>query len=157
MSDLHLGALMITSPDIEPEGRIPERHTSDGEDIAPVLRFHAVPPAALSLAVVCHDPDAPLTHGFDHWVLYNVDRDKVEIGPGARDATEGKNSFGTLGYGGPAPPPGHGIHHYYFHLYALDARLDAAAGLTRRELLDVIDAHIIEQARLVGTYSVDAP
>jgi len=30
--------------------------------------------------------------------------------------------------------------------------LEAAAGLTRGELLERIDDHIIEQARLVGTY-----
>jgi phosphatidylethanolamine-binding protein (PEBP) family uncharacterized protein len=30
--------------------------------------------------------------------------------------------------------------------------VDAGPGLTRRELLERIDDHIIEQARLVGTY-----
>lgn len=157
MSDFHLGALRITSPDFEPGTRIPARHTADGENIAPALRFEAIPSATLSLAAVCHDPDAPATHGFDHWVIYNIEPDQVELGRGGdRHATDGKNSFGTLGYRGPAPPPGHGVHHYYFHLYALDNRLDAAVGITRRELLDLIDIHIIEQARLVGTYSVES-
>jgi Raf kinase inhibitor-like YbhB/YbcL family protein len=156
MGDFHLGALKITSPDFAPEARIPKRHTADGEDVAPTLRFEAIPSAALSLAVVCHDPDAPKTHGFDHWVIYNLEPDHLELAAdGKRQATDGQNSFGTLGYRGPAPPPGHGIHHYYFHLYALDTRLDAAEGVTRRELLDLIDQHIIEQARLVGTYSVE--
>ena len=156
MSDLNLGALTITSPDFDPEARIPDRHTSKGENVAPALRFDAIPSAALSLAVVCHDPDAPKTHGFDHWVLYDLAPDRLEVAPGdGAVGTEGMNSTGSLGYTGPAPPPGHGLHHYFFHLYALDTRLDAAAGLTRRELLDLIDDHIIEQARLVGTFSVD--
>jgi phosphatidylethanolamine-binding protein (PEBP) family uncharacterized protein len=29
------------------------------------------------------------------------------------------------------PPEGHGRHHYYFWLYALDTEIDAAPGLTR--------------------------
>jgi Raf kinase inhibitor-like YbhB/YbcL family protein len=154
MSGMHLGALRITSPDFEHGARLPERHTADGDDVAPRLQFDAVPSAALSLAVVCHDPDAPLTYGFDHWVIYNLRPDRTELGQGPEPpATEGRNTFGTLGYQGPAPPPGHGVHNYYFHLYALDARLDATGGLTRRELLELIDPLIIEQARLVGTYS----
>jgi Raf kinase inhibitor-like YbhB/YbcL family protein len=157
MAKMHLGALSISSPDFEPEGRIPERHTSFGEDVPPELRFDAIPSPTLSLAVVCHDPDAPLTHGFDHWVIYNLEPDQLDLGRGGdRRATEGTNSFGTLGYRGPAPPPGHGLHHYYFHLYALDTRLDATGGITRGELLDLIDDHIIEQARVVGTYSVES-
>lgn len=155
MSGMHLGALSISSPDFEAEGRIPDRHTSAGEEIAPVLRFDAVPSAALSLALVCHDPDAPLTHGFDHWVIYDIPAEQRELDSDAMaKVTEGVNSFGTPGYRGPAPPPGHGLHHYFFHLYAVDTRLEAPKGLTRRDLLDRIDAHIIEQARLVGTYSV---
>jgi hypothetical protein len=157
MSDMHLGALRITSPDFEPEARIPERHTADGDDVSPALVFESVPSAALSLALVCHDPDAPKTHGFDHWVLYDIAPDRTDLGRGgSRLGTEGQNSLGTLGYRGPAPPPGHGLHHYYFHLYALDTRLDAPGGLSRRELLDLADEHILEQARLVGTYSVGA-
>jgi Raf kinase inhibitor-like YbhB/YbcL family protein len=154
MSGMHLGALRISSPDFEHGARLPERLTVDGDGVAPTLQFDAIPSAALSLALVCHDPDAPLTYGFDHWVVYNLRPDRTELGQATESpATEGRNSSGTLGYQGAAPPPGHGVHNYYFHLYALDARLDAAAGLTRRELLELIDAQIIEQARLVGTYS----
>ncbi len=156
MAYMHLGALKITSPDFEPEGALPERHTSDGDDIAPALTFEFVPSAALSLAVVCHDPDAPMTHGFDHWVMYDIAPERRNLDRGReRPATEGRNSFGTLGYRGPAPPPGHGVHHYYFHLYALGARLNAPRGLSRLELLDLADQHILEQARLVGTYSTN--
>ena len=38
-------------------------------------------------------------------------------------ALQGRNSWSsgkTIGYRGPAPPPGHGVHHYHFKLYALD-------------------------------------
>src|SRR4051812_43216597 len=155
MSGMHLGALQISSPDFDREGRIPDRHSAAGGDVAPVLRFDAVPSATLSLAVVCHDPDAPFTHGFDHWVVYDIPAEQREIGPDTAALSEGVNSSGASGYMGPAPPPGHGLHHYFFHLYALDARLDLPKGLTHADLLERIDEHIIEQARLVGTFSVD--
>ena len=43
---------------------------------------------------------------------------------------QGKNSWPngrTIGYRGPAPPKGHGVHHYHFKLYALDGDLEAAS------------------------------
>jgi len=41
-------------------------------------------------------------------------------------AAQGLNDFGKPGYGGPCPPRGHGVHHYHFRLYALDAELKLA-------------------------------
>jgi Raf kinase inhibitor-like YbhB/YbcL family protein len=71
---------------------------------------------------------------------------------GGGDHVEGTNSFGNQGYGGPAPPDGHGRHHYYFWVYALDEDLGLESGLSRRDLLERIEDHVIEQARVVGTY-----
>jgi hypothetical protein len=153
MVKLHLGDLAITSPSFEPGGPIPADHTGDGADVSPELAWHAAPSGTRQFALVCHDPDAPLTYGFTHWVVYGMPADVTGIPQGGGSAfTEGQNDFGERGYLGPAPPPGHGRHHYFFHLYALDNALDAAAGLTRSELLQRIDDHIIVQARLVGTY-----
>jgi hypothetical protein len=53
---------------------------------------------------------------------------------------------------GPYPPSGHGVHHYYFWVYALSDELKLKSGLNRAQLLDAISGHIVEQARLVGTY-----
>jgi hypothetical protein len=153
MAKLHLGDLAITSPSFEAGGPIPADHTGDGTDVSPELTWRAIPSGTRQLALVCHDPDAPLTYGFTHWVVYGIPPDVTGLPQGGGKAfTEGQNDFGESGYLGPAPPPGHGTHYYYFHLYALDTTLDAAAGLTRSELLERIDDHIIEQARLVGTY-----
>lgn len=51
------------------------------------------------------------------------------------------------------PPEGHGTHHYYFWLMALDAELDLAPGLSMWELLESVEPHVIGMNRLVGTYS----
>lgn len=154
MAQLHLGDLDLTSPAFEHGGAIPARHTAEGDDLSPALRWVNVPDGTRELALVCHDPDAPLTYGFTHWVLYGIRPDVTGVAEdGGSDHVEGVNDFGNTGYGGPAPPPGHGPHHYYFHLYALDEELGAEPGLGREALLERIDAHIIEQARLVGTFS----
>ena len=153
MVKIHLGDLAITSPSFEHGNPIPTEHAGDGADVSPELSWQAVPRGAREFALVCHDPDAPLTYGFTHWVVYGIPADSTGIPKGGGSAfKEGPNDFGDQGYKGPAPPPGHGTHYYYFHLYALDTVLDAGPGLTSRQLLERIDDHIIEQARLVGTY-----
>lgn len=149
---LNVQDLKIQSPAFESHGTIPARHAVDGEDIAPELRWSGVPEGTKSFAVVVHDPDAPLVDGFTHWVAYNIPGDATGLPEGGGDATHGTNSYGGDGYGGCAPPPGHGTHHYYFWVYALDEDLDLEPGLSRREVLERIEDHVIEQARVVGTY-----
>ena len=154
MAGLHLGDLSITSPAFEHGGSIPDRHTGNGDDVSPELSWTDPPDGVRQYALVCHDPDAPLTHGFTHWVAYGIPADATGIAEGGGGSfVEGANDFGNESYGGPAPPPGHGTHHYYFHLYALSGEIDAGPGLTRAELLDKIDPLILVQARIVGTYS----
>jgi phosphatidylethanolamine-binding protein (PEBP) family uncharacterized protein len=43
-------------------------------------------------------------------------------------------------------------HHYYSWVYALDEDLDLEPGLEGRALLERIEEHVIEQARLIGIY-----
>lgn len=153
MGKFHLGDLKITSPAFGHGTVIPERFTSEGDDVSPALSFTNVPDGTRELAIVCHDPDAPLTHGFTHWVLYGIPAETTGIEEGGGlEFTQGVNDFDKMGYGGPAPPPGHGRHHYFFHLYAIDSELQLGAGLTQRDLLAHIDDHIIEQNRIVGSF-----
>ncbi|MEX0715089.1 MAG: YbhB/YbcL family Raf kinase inhibitor-like protein [Planctomycetaceae bacterium] len=57
-----------------------------------------------------------------------------------------------IGYRGPAPPPGHGTHHYHFRLYALDEALDLPPALDKNALLAAMQGHILAEGELVGTY-----
>jgi Raf kinase inhibitor-like YbhB/YbcL family protein len=149
---LNVADLKITSPAFAHHKRIPDKHTGDGEDVSPPLEWSGVPEGTKAFAVVVHDPDAPLVDGFTHWVAYGISGEATGLAEGGQ-VTSGRNSFGNAGYNGPAPPPDHGTHHYYFWVYALDDDLDLEPGLDRRALLDRIEDHVIEQARLVGTYS----
>jgi Raf kinase inhibitor-like YbhB/YbcL family protein len=151
--ELNVKDLKITSSAFDHHKRIPDRHTSNGEDVAPALEWSGVPEGTKAFAVVVHDPDAPLVDGFTHWVAYGIPGDSTGLPEEGGEVTHGKNTMGDDGYMGPAPPPGHGSHHYYFWVYALDEDLELEPGLDRRALLDRIEDHVIEQARLVGTYS----
>ena len=53
---------------------------------------------------------------------------------------------------GPCPPPGHGTHHYYFQLSALDAPIDLPAGASIDELHQAARGRLLEEVTLVGTY-----
>ncbi|HEY2162129.1 MAG TPA: YbhB/YbcL family Raf kinase inhibitor-like protein [Solirubrobacteraceae bacterium] len=149
---LNVADLRLRSPAVQGHKPIPSRHASDGEDVAPPLEWSGVPDGTKSFAIVVHDPDAPLVDGFTHWVAYGIPGDARSLPEGGGDAVEGVNSIGNAGYNGPAPPPGHGPHHYYFWIYALDDDLELEPGLDRRALLGRIEDHVIEQARLIGTY-----
>jgi Raf kinase inhibitor-like YbhB/YbcL family protein len=150
--ELNVAELRISSSAFDNHGRIPERHTGDGEDTSPALEWSGVPDGTKAFAVVVHDPDAPLVDGFTHWVAYGIPGDATGIPEGGDNLIAGKNSLGNAGYNGPAPPPGHGPHHYYFWVYALDEDVDLKPGLDRRAVLERIEDHVIEQARLIGTY-----
>src|SRR5581483_3226283 len=141
---LNVKDLKLSSPAFNHHDTTPEKHTGDGEDVSPPLEWSGVPEGTEAFAVVVHDPDAPLVDGFTHWVAYGIAGDETSLPEGGGEVTHGANSFGNTGYGGPAPPPDHGTHHYYFWVYALDDDLDLEPGLDRRALLDQIEDHVIE-------------
>lgn len=152
---LNIADLAVTSPDFVHLGPLDQRFTQYGDNLQPALAISGVPQDAVELAVICHDPDAPLPWGFIHWTLYGVPADTTEIAGQRGDATfrPGPTDKGAPGYVGPRPPAGHGRHHYYFWVYAL--RRAVAGEPSRREFLDTYADAIIEQNRLVGIYEQD--
>jgi Raf kinase inhibitor-like YbhB/YbcL family protein len=151
---LKLGNLRISSPAFQPIGRIPKTYGGDGDNKSPPLEWSGAPTGTQQFALVSHDPDAPLPDGFTHWVVYGIPATTTKLSE-AQDPnafTAGVNGTGKPGYLGPYPPSGHGVHHYYFWVYALDLKSDLKPGMNRDQLLDSIKDHVLEQARLVGTY-----
>jgi len=144
---------------------IPAKYTGEGEDVSPPLAFSGVPDGARELVLICDDPDAPTEEPWVHWVLYKIPPDQGALPEGipkkARlkdpaGAFQGKNSWragDTIGYRGPMPPPGHGVHRYFFKVYALEAKLPVEPGLNKKVLLQEIDGHVIDEGELMGTYA----
>ena len=151
-----LSTMQVTSASFETGGAIPAKHTGEGEDVSPALAWSDAPEGTKSFAVICHDPDAPLVlpgrYGFVHWTLYNLAGSASGLAEGSGEGTQGANDFGNQGYNGPMPPEGHGVHHYFFWLLALDQDLGLEAGLNMWDLLTRIEPHVLGMNRLVGTY-----
>ena len=156
-------SISMTSPAFESGQRIPREHTGDGEDLSPPLDWSGLPSGTRQLALICDDPDAPTAEPWVHWVIYHLQGELTGLPAGVppispkdlAGALQGRNSWSsgrTIGYRGPAPPPGHGVHHYHFRLYAIDADLSLKPGLDKASLLKAIGGHVLAQGELVGTY-----
>ena len=150
-------ALTLTSSAFEDQERIPREYTGDGEDLSPPLSWEGVPEGTQGLVLICDDPDAP-SGTWDHWILYDVSPQNTNLEEGipAEDVVagvgkQGRNDFGNIGYGGPAPPRGK-PHHYSFRLYAVGAPTGLDPGASKQDVLDAIQDHTLAQAELVGLY-----
>ena len=153
---LVLTDMQVTSSAFEHGGRIPTKHTAEGDNVSPALQWSDPPAETQSFAVICHDPDAPFiapgVYGFVHWVLYNLPASTTSLEEGTSAGTTGPHDGGDAGYFGPLPPEGHGPHHYYFWVLALDSELDLEPGLTMWQLLERIEPHVLGMNRLMGVY-----
>lgn len=148
--------LTINSPAFSEGERIPDRFARDGANLSPPLKWVGAPEDTKSFALIVEDPDAPRGM-FRHWAVYDIAADKAGLdeGAGRRSAAlhQGANDFGNSGYDGPQPPRGHGLHHYHFHLAALDVD---HLNVEPRDRADAVWAaarpHILAEAELVGVF-----
>jgi Raf kinase inhibitor-like YbhB/YbcL family protein len=146
-------AIQVSSPAFEPGGAIPEKYTGEGRDVSPPLIWEGLPEGTKEIALICDDAHAPTPKPWVHWVVYKIPASVAGFREGSTQggALEGNNDFGTLSYSGPMPPKGHGIHHYHFKVYALDAELEVAAGLAKDQLLEAMEGHVLDEGELLGT------
>lgn len=122
---------------------------------------------------------------FYHWAMAGIPADchEIEAGacsdgvkpggksdpPGPAGSRQGLNDFSGFfpagddmageyfGYDGPCPPwNDEALHHYHFKLFALDVeRLPVDAKFTGADLLEAMQGHVLAQAELIGTYSLN--
>jgi Raf kinase inhibitor-like YbhB/YbcL family protein len=161
-----MAKLTLTSTDITNGGRIAEAQVFNefgckGGNVSPALAWSGAPAGTKSFALLVHDPDAPTGSGWWHWVVYNLPAGTTSLPAGAGDprknlmpagAVQGRTDYGSVGYGGPCPPPGK-PHHYHFQLYALKvAKLDLPADASAALIGFNVRAQALAQAELVGLY-----
>jgi Raf kinase inhibitor-like YbhB/YbcL family protein len=154
------GAIKLTST-FAPGGTIPRSYTCDGHDASPPLRAHGVPAHTVELLLVMRDPDAP-GGDFIHWAIANIKPAVVASGgPGSvvfeggrnpAGAVLGRNSFGSLGYRGPCPPPGEPPHHYEITLSALGQPSNLRTGFSPTAT-QTRTQDILAQGTLTGVYA----
>lgn len=156
-------AIELTSTAFAEGKPIPKKYTADGQDVSPPLAWSGVPEGTRELALVCDDPDAPTPQPWVHWLIYKIPPhtkglpedvaidERLQNPAGALQGKLSWRSGQTVGYRGPAPPPGK-VHRYHFRLYALDKPLELEPGAEKSALLDAMAGHVLAEGLLVGTY-----
>jgi len=137
-----------------------------GEDISPQLAWSGFPQSTRSFAVTCYDPDAPTASGFWHWAVVDIRGDVTELPRGAGDergqqlpagAFQLRNDGAMARYLGAAPPAGHGRHHYYFVVHAVDVEsLGIDRNATPAFLGFNLFSHTLGRGMIVPWYEVAA-
>lgn len=122
---------------------------------------------------------------FVHWLMANIPAECAELAAGACSdgitprgkhdpigppgSVQGVNDYtgwfagdaemggSYLGYDGPCPPWNDTlVHHYHFVVHALDvAKLPLETGFTLAQLRSAMAAHVLAEAELMGTYSLN--
>jgi Raf kinase inhibitor-like YbhB/YbcL family protein len=141
--------LVVSSTAFSEGGIIPAKYSCRGAQVSPPLHITHVPSGTQSLALIVHDPDAPMAGGFTHWVMWNIDV-KGNIPQNFTGAEQGLNSAKEHGYKGMCPPSG--MHHYIFYVYALDSRLNLDKNTDKAGLEQAMQGHIIGQGQLTGLF-----
>ena len=99
-----------------------------GKNESPQLSWKNAPEDTKSFAITMYDPDAPTGSGWWHWLVFDIPANVNELVANAGNPALGKmpkgaiqsiTDYGAKGFGGPCPPPGHGLHQYIITVHAL--------------------------------------
>jgi Raf kinase inhibitor-like YbhB/YbcL family protein len=155
--------MTLTCTSYPNEALIPLRfvHSSvkGGGNESPGFTWADPPTTTKSFALSIVDPH-PVANNWVHWFVIDIPFRERAIPEGAsrgvalpQGAKELMNTGNTLGYEGPYPPPGSGLHPYVATLYALNVpSLNLPKETTLRQFLRAIEGKIIEEASLAGKF-----
>ena len=149
----------LTSTGFTDGGALPDAQVQAKGNRSPQLSWSGAPEGTKSFAITCYDPDAPTGSGFWHWTVANLPADVTELAEGAspaglpKGAVEGRTDFGEPGFGGAAPPPGHGPHRYIFTVFAVDTeKLDVTPENSGAVFGFNLHFHTLARASITGVY-----
>ena len=151
----------LTSNDVTDGGTLADAQVQALGDTSPHLAWSGAPEGTNSYAITCYDPDAPTGSGFWHWTVANIPADVSELAAGAgspggslpRGALQGRTDYGKAGFGGAAPPAGHGPHRYIFTVFAVDVEsLDVTADDSGAVYGFNLFFHTLVKASITATY-----
>lgn len=149
-------AFILTSNDFKDGDVLPDAQVQAKGNRSPHLAWSGAPEGTKSFAVTLFDPDAPTGSGFWHWTVANIPADVSEIpagGPVPKASVEGRTDYGSPGFGGAAPPPGHGPHRYIFTVFAVDTEtLDVTPDNSGAVFGFNLHFHTLARASITATY-----
>jgi Raf kinase inhibitor-like YbhB/YbcL family protein len=152
--------LKIKSSSFEDNGYMPKKHTGFDIDISPEFLLLNLSDAAVSLTVIMDDLDIPFIKAYNHWLIWNIpktDRIPENIPYGSpvssyHNAMQGV-AYGTNRYRGPKQPFFvRNTHRYIYRLYALDCFLNLDSSSKKKDLLEALNGHILQQGSITGKY-----
>jgi Raf kinase inhibitor-like YbhB/YbcL family protein len=130
-----------------------------GDNISPAVSWSGAPEETKSYALTIYDPDAPTGSGWWHWVVFNIPASVTSLDTGAsitglpEGASQTRNDYGTVQYGGPCPPEGDEAHRYIITVHALDVeKLDLAPDTPAAQVGYNLHVHGLAKAELVAKY-----
>ncbi|MEX3983219.1 YbhB/YbcL family Raf kinase inhibitor-like protein [Paraburkholderia sp. EG287A] len=136
----------------------------DGDNVSPALQWDDPPADTQSFALTVYDPDAPTGSGFWHWVVVNISPDVRSLARNAgkpdgsllpQGAVQVRNDYGTVGFGGAAPPRGDKPHRYIFRVHALKAaQLPVTPETTNAVARFMTHLNEVDSTTYVGLYEL---
>ena len=152
----------LSSKAFSHEEKIPKKYATKnigGENVSLPLKWNKAPEKTRSFALSIIDPH-PVANNWIHWLVINIPAsvDAIEEGASQQSMPSGsvelQNSYGNIGYGGPQPPKGSGVHPYVVTLYALDEeKLDLAKKVSLEDFNRAVEPRTLEKVSITGHYS----
>ena len=129
-----------------------------GENTSLPFQWSNAPAETKSFAFSIIDPH-PVAKNWVHWFVINIPAGTNSIAEGAsgkgmpEGSMELNNSYGSIGYGGPQPPPGSGDHPYVCTIHALSVdKLNLEANVSLSDFKKALDGNILAEATTTGKY-----
>jgi Raf kinase inhibitor-like YbhB/YbcL family protein len=150
-------SITVTSAAFTDGGAMPQSSAGKGVggNTSPALRWTGLPANTRQLVLIMDDIDVPLPRPLLHTIaVIEPTLDNVAAGslqPGSAGMRFIRADLGQRGYAGPRPIPGHGPHHYRFHVFAIDEPIPDSVS-TAKALLATMAGHVLARGVLTGSY-----
>lgn len=152
-----LPAIALTGAGFQDGGEIPREFTCDGAGKSPNLLWHGTPDESKSTVVWLQDHTD--FGNYVLWIVFDIPSAESELPAGIGEepvledgSHQGKNDYGHFGYSPPCPEQDR-VHHYEFHIYSLDKKLDLNPGASGADVEKAISQHIIAFGKLTAAYT----
>ena len=155
------GTMELKSSAFNNGGRIPDQYVMKaigGQNISLGFEWSNAPAETKSFTFSIIDPH-PVANNWIHWFVINIPSSTNSIAEGASGknmppgSMELKNSYGSIGYGGPQPPAGSGDHPYVCTVYALSVdKLNLGVNVSLSDFKKSLEGKIIGQSTITGNY-----
>jgi Raf kinase inhibitor-like protein, YbhB/YbcL family len=152
--------LKVTSSAFLDNEYMPKRHTGFGEDLSPDFRLHNLSDKAVSIAIIMDDLDITFVKAYNHWLIWNIPKtdsikENIPYGatvPSLGNAIQG-SAYGKNRYRGPKQPVFiRSMHRYIFRFYVLDCFLDLGCMARKKDLMKLMQGHVIQEGSITGKY-----